>query len=105
MLETAKTISLLKFLFKDFSLLKKKNNLSRITVVEIIDAFKDLSQFGAGDPTLVADSISKALITTAAGLSIAIPALVVYNLLTKKIEEIEEEIDKITTNVINIVRG
>lgn len=75
------------------------------TVTGMIDAFKDLSQFGAGDPTLVADSISKTLITTAAGLSIAIPALVVYNLLTKKIEEIEEEIDKITTNVINIVRG
>ena len=65
---------------------------------------KILLNFGAGDPTIVADSISKALITTAAGLSIAIPALVVYNLLNKRIEEIEEEIDKITTNVINIVR-
>lgn len=75
------------------------------TVTGMIDAFKDLSKFGAGDPTIVADSISKALITTAAGLSIAIPALVVYNLLNKRIEEIEEEIDKITTNVINIVRG
>ena len=74
------------------------------TVTGMIDAFKDLSKFGAGDPT-VADSITKALITTAAGLSIAIPALVVYNLLNKRIEEIEEEIDKITTNVINIVRG
>ena len=75
------------------------------TVTGMIDAFKDLSKFGAGDPTIVADSISKPLITTAAGLSIAIPALVVYNLLNKRIEEIEEEIDKITTNVINIVRG
>ena len=75
------------------------------TVTGMIDAFKDLAKFGAGDPTIVADSISKALITTAAGLSIAIPALVVYNLLNKRIEEIEEEIDKITTNVINIVRG
>ena len=65
------------------------------TVTGMIDAFKDLSKFGAGDPTIVADSISKALITTAAGLSIAIPALVVYNLLNKRIEEIEEEIDKI----------
>lgn len=75
------------------------------TVTGMIDAFKDLAKFGAGNPTIVADSISKALITTAAGLSIAIPALVVYNLLNKRIEEIEEEIDKITTNVINIVRG
>ena len=75
------------------------------TVTGMIDAFRDMSIFGAGDPTVVADSISKALITTAAGLSIAIPSLVVYNMLNKRIEEVEEEIDKITTNVINIVRG
>lgn len=74
------------------------------TVVGMIDAFKNLAKFGAGDPTVVADSISKALVTTAGGLAVAIPALVVYNLLNKKIEEIEEEIDKITTNLINIVR-
>lgn len=75
------------------------------TVTGMIDAFRNLSTFGAGDATIVADSISKALVTTAAGLTIAIPALVVYNLLNKKIEEIEEEIDKITTNIINVVRG
>ena len=74
------------------------------TVTGMIDACRNLSTFGAGDPTLVADGISKALLTTAAGLSIAIPAIVVYNLLNKKIEEIEEDIDKVTTNVINIIR-
>lgn len=74
------------------------------TVTGMIDAFRNLSTFGAGDPSLVADGISKALLTTAAGLSIAIPAIVVYNLLNKKIEEIEENIDKITTNIINIIR-
>lgn len=74
------------------------------TVTGMIDAFTNLSAFGAGDPALVADGISKALLTTAAGLSIAIPAIVVYNLLNKRIEEIEEDIDKVTTNVINIIR-
>ncbi len=74
------------------------------TVTGMIDAFRNLSTFGAGDPSLVADGISKALLTTAAGLSIAIPAIVVYNLLNKKIEEIEEDIDKVTTNIINIIR-
>ena len=74
------------------------------TVTGMIDAFRNLSTFGAGDPSLVADGISKALLTTAAGLSIAIPAIVIYNLLNKKIEEIEEDIDKITTNIINIIR-
>ena len=74
------------------------------TVTGMIDAFRNLSTFGAGDPSLVADGISKALLTTAAGLSIAIPAIVVYNLLNKKIEETEANIDKITTNIINIIR-
>ncbi|WP_429249229.1 MotA/TolQ/ExbB proton channel family protein [Fusobacterium sp. PH5-29] len=75
------------------------------TVTGMIDAFTNLSKFGAGDPTIVADGISKALVTTAAGLFIAIPAIVVYNLLNKKIESTEEEIDKIVTNIINIVRS
>ncbi len=74
------------------------------TVTGMIDAFRNLSTFGAGDPALVADGISKALLTTAAGLSIAIPAIVVYNLLNKKIEESEENIDKIITNIINIFK-
>jgi biopolymer transport protein ExbB len=74
------------------------------TVVGMIDAFTNLSKFGAGDPAIVADGISKALITTAAGLSIAIPSIVVYNLLNKKIESIEDEIDKIATSIIDIIR-
>jgi biopolymer transport protein ExbB len=74
------------------------------TVIGMIDAFTNLSKFGAGDPAIVAGGISKALITTAAGLSIAIPSIVVYNLLNKKIESIEDEIDKIATSIIDIIR-
>lgn len=74
------------------------------TVTGMIDAFTNLSKFGAGDPSLVADGISKALLTTAAGLSIAIPAIVAYNLFNKKIEEVEQDIDRLTTNLINIIR-
>lgn len=74
------------------------------TVTGMIEAFKNLSTFGAGDPAIVAGGISQALLTTAAGLSIAIPSIIIYNLLNKKIEEIEEEIDKITTNLINVIR-
>jgi biopolymer transport protein ExbB len=74
------------------------------TVTGMIEAFRNLATFGAGDPTLVAAGISKALITTAGGLSIAIPTIIAYNLFNKKIEEIEGDIDKITTNLINILR-
>ena len=74
------------------------------TVTGMIKAFTSLSEFGAGDPARVAAGISEALITTAAGLFIAIPAVTVYNLLNKKIENTEEEIDKVVTNIINTIR-
>lgn len=74
------------------------------TVTGMIEAFRNLATFGAGDPSLVAAGISKALITTAGGLSIAIPTIIAYNLFNKKIEEIEGDIDKVTTNLINILR-
>ena len=74
------------------------------TVTGMIHAFRNLATYGAGDPAVVANGISQALLTTAAGLSIAIPAIVVYNLLNKRIEQVEEDIDKITTNLINVIR-
>ena len=74
------------------------------TVTGMIQAFRNLATLGAGDPSIVADGISKALITTAGGLTVAIPALVAYNLFNKKIEDIEGELDKITTNIINVLR-
>lgn len=74
------------------------------TVTGMIKAFKNLASFGAGDPTIVAAGISEALITTASGLFIAIPTIFAYNIFTKKIENAEGDIDKITTTLINILR-
>lgn len=72
----------------------------------MIDAFKDLSKFGAGDPTIVADSISKALCYNWRQETFYCYSgvIVVYNLLNKRIKEIEEEVDKINKLIINIVR-
>ena len=75
------------------------------TVTGMIKAFKNLATFGAGDPTIVAGGISEALITTASGLIIAIPTIFAYNIFSKKIENAEGDIDKITTIIINILTG
>lgn len=75
------------------------------TVTGMIKAFKNLATFGAGDPTIVAGGISEALITTAGGLFIAIPTIFAYNIFSKKIENAEGDIDKITTIIINILTG
>lgn len=74
------------------------------TVTGMIKAFTNISKFGSGDATVVADGIAEALLTTALGLIIAIPAIVAYNYLNRRLEKIESEIDKITTTIINIFR-
>lgn len=74
------------------------------TVTGMIQAFSKIAKVGTGDPTAIASGISQALLTTAGGLIIAIPALIAYNIFNKKIEKIETEIEKITTLIINIVK-
>ncbi|HEB29919.1 MAG TPA: MotA/TolQ/ExbB proton channel family protein [Spirochaetes bacterium] len=55
------------------------------TVTGNISAFGVLGKFGAvGDPGLLAKGISEALLTTAAGLIVAIPAIIFYNYLVNK---------------------
>ena len=74
------------------------------TVTGMIKAFTNISKYGAGDAAIVADGIAEALLTTAAGLMIAIPVIVVYNYLNRRLEKMENEIDDIVTNIINIYR-
>lgn len=56
------------------------------TVTGNIQAFGVLGQFGAvGDPALLAKGIAEALITTAAGIIVSIPAIIFYNYLVSKV--------------------
>jgi biopolymer transport protein ExbB len=56
------------------------------TVTGNISAFGVLGKFGTvGDPGLLAKGISEALLTTAAGLIVAIPAIIFYNYLVNKV--------------------
>ena len=56
------------------------------TVTGIIKAFNAITQGGMGDPRMLSGGISEALITTAAGLIIAIPALVAYRYLRGRVD-------------------
>jgi biopolymer transport protein ExbB len=49
------------------------------TVLGIIRAFRDIGEVGAAGPAVVATGISEALVATAAGLFVAITAVIVYN--------------------------
>jgi biopolymer transport protein ExbB len=57
------------------------------TVLGIIGAFHDMSAIGAGGIAVVIGGVSEALMATATGLFVAIPASTAYNFLTKRIDK------------------
>jgi biopolymer transport protein TolQ len=73
------------------------------TVWGIIDAFHGLGTAGAATLRAVAPGISEALITTAAGLFAAIPAVIFYNLLNNQIREFGSRMDDFTLELLNAV--
>jgi biopolymer transport protein ExbB len=54
------------------------------TVSGMISTFNMMTLFGAGDPSIVSGGISEALVTTELGLIVAIPALIMHALLSRK---------------------
>jgi biopolymer transport protein ExbB len=64
------------------------------TVSGMIRSFTAITTEGVGNPTVLAGGISEALITTAAGLIVAIPALIAYRYLRGRIDSIVVEIEK-----------
>jgi biopolymer transport protein TolQ len=73
------------------------------TVWGIIDAFHGLGTAGAATLRAVAPGISEALITTAAGLVAAIPAVIAYNLIGSSIREFAARGDDFTLEMLNAV--
>jgi biopolymer transport protein TolQ len=71
------------------------------TVWGIIDAFHGLGTAGAATLRAVAPGISEALITTAAGLFAAIPALIAYNMFTQHIREFAARMDDFSLELLN----
>src|SRR5271167_155660 len=73
------------------------------TVWGIIDAFHGLGTAGAATLRAVAPGISEALITTAAGLFAAIPAVIAYNMFTQHIREFGARMDDFSLELTNEV--
>ena len=63
------------------------------TIIGMIIAFESIAVSGTGDPRVVAGGISQALGTTAAGLIIAIPTIVVYRYLARRAEVCKERVE------------
>jgi len=71
------------------------------TVIGIVDAFHGLGTAGAATLRAVAPGISEALITTAAGLFVAIPAVIAYNQFTARIRVFAAAIDDFCRELLN----
>jgi biopolymer transport protein ExbB len=75
------------------------------TVVGMIDVFSAIMLHGAGDTALLAGGISKALITTAAGLSVAIPAMFFHRFFVRRVEEITVAMEQQAIHLVDLFHG
>tara|TARA_B110000503_G_scaffold45625_1_gene74602 strand:- start:406 stop:1029 length:624 start_codon:yes stop_codon:yes gene_type:complete len=71
------------------------------TVVGMIRVFTEITVQGTGNANALAGGISEALITTAAGLSVAIPALVMHRFYTGKIDTIVVTLEQETIKLVD----
>jgi biopolymer transport protein ExbB len=74
------------------------------TVFGMIDVFSTLVSAGQGDAKVLAGGISTALVTSAAGLSVAIPALIAHRFFLRKVDELILEIDSISQRFFDRLR-
>lgn len=71
------------------------------TIMGIVDAFHGLGTAGAATLRAVAPGVSEALITTAAGLVVAIPAVIAYNQFTARCREFGARMDDFSRELLN----
>jgi biopolymer transport protein ExbB len=73
------------------------------TVIGMIKVFAAITASGVGNPGVLAGGISEALITTAAGLCVAIPALIAYRYLRARVDALVVQMEKETIKFLETV--
>ena len=73
------------------------------TVLGIIRAFQDISTAGVGGINVVIDGISEALICTAAGLCVAIPAVIAYNYFVRKVDNFITDMELCASETMDLL--
>ena len=71
------------------------------TVIGMIKVFSAIQAAGLGEASLLAGGISEALVTTAAGLVVAIPALVMHRFLSRRVDELLIDIEHHVSGLID----
>jgi biopolymer transport protein ExbB len=73
------------------------------TVLGMVTVFNAITSEGLGNPQVLSEGISKALITTVAGLCVAIPALAFHSLFVKRVDDLAAEMqDRATSFIVKL---
>ncbi len=75
------------------------------TVIGMISVFAAITKHGVGDPTALAGGISEAMITTAAGLTVAIVSLVFYRYFRRKVDGIVVIMEREAIKMVDVLHN
>ena len=73
------------------------------TVLGMIEVFRALVEDGIGNPEIFASGISEALVTSAAGLAVAIPALIMHRYLLRKVDDVVVVMERQSSQLVDLV--
>jgi len=74
------------------------------TVTGMITTFNTITMLGSGQPRLMAGGISEALLTTATGLIIAIPVLLLHSFLSSRADKLIADTERFAATLLNLLR-
>ncbi len=75
------------------------------TVIGMIKVFTVITSQGIGDPSILSEGISEALLTTAAGLSVAIPSLMFYRYFRGKVDDLVVTMEQEALKMVEVMHG
>ena len=75
------------------------------TVIGMIKVFAVITAQGVGDPSVLAEGISEALITTAVGLTVAIPSLMFYRYFRGRVDELVVTMEQEALKMVEVMHG
>ena len=73
------------------------------TVWGIMTSFREIGLRGSASLAVVAPGISEALVATAAGLAVAIPAVIFFNHFSRQLSDLENDMDRFSVDMLNLV--
>jgi biopolymer transport protein ExbB len=75
------------------------------SVVGLMEVFSSMTTHGVGNPQALGAGISKIMIATAAGLGVAIPALIFYRYFQRRVDEIAISLEQEAIKMVEVMQG